>query len=143
MSSEFLFWLLAAHFIGDYLLQSHWMANEKSGSWAATYAHGFTYGIPFAILFVVALPLTPWMFLAWAIIVVTHMYIDHYRLAKHVGWLKNQIGPKKYRPSYKEAMDNFGYSASTPPFIGFWLMVITDNTMHIIINYLAVLLLFI
>lgn len=143
MTPEFLFWLVAAHFIGDYLLQSHWMATRKTESWWAAFVHAMAYSLPFYILLMVTFGpgIDTWLVLS--AIMGTHLIIDHWRLAKHIGWLKNQIGTKESRPSYEEAMANGGYPASTPAWLSTWLMIITDNLIHILINFLAVIPLFI
>jgi len=61
--------ILLAHLIGDYILQSDWMANEKTKRWWPAWAHALTYGLPF--LLVTQSPL------ALAVIIVTHAVIDH------------------------------------------------------------------
>lgn len=119
--------ILVAHLVGDYLFQSHWMAIEKVNRWLPAVVHGVTYTIPF--LFVTqSIP-------ALLVICITHIIIDHYRLAKHVSWLKNQIGPKKYRV---DNLSNNGYADGVPAWMSTWLMIITDNTLHILINIAAV-----
>ena len=37
--------LIIAHFVGDFLLQSNWMALNKSKSWLALTAHCFVYSV--------------------------------------------------------------------------------------------------
>ncbi|MFD4210556.1 DUF3307 domain-containing protein, partial [Micromonospora tulbaghiae] len=64
--------ILLAHLAGDYLLQSHWMATEKSKRWWPAWAHALTYGLPF--LLITQSPA------ALAVIVGTHAVIDRYRL---------------------------------------------------------------
>lgn len=128
--AELLFWIIICHFIGDYLLQSHWMATKKTERWWPAVVHGFMYTVPFMFL-----PISP---LALFVIGSTHAIIDRYRLAKYISYLKNLIGPKASRPTFEEAQKNSGYSASTPVWLSMWLMVITDNTMHILINIAAV-----
>ena len=81
-----------AHLVGDYLLQSHWMATEKTKRWWPAAAHALTYGLPF--LLITQSPL------ALAVIVGTHAVIDRYRLARHVVWAKNQLAPHSHRPSH-------------------------------------------
>lgn len=34
-----------AHMVGDYLIQSDWMAQEKTKRWWPAIAHALTYGI--------------------------------------------------------------------------------------------------
>lgn len=138
MSAEFLFGLLLCHFIGDYVTQSHWMAVEKTSKWWPAWAHGLSYSLPFAVLLLLAYGFVPGVAVALFFILTTHVIIDRYRLAKYVGWLKNQVGPKRSRPSFQEAMANAGYSESTPSWMAVWLMIIADNTIHVIINFVAV-----
>lgn len=118
--------ILLAHVIGDYFLQSHWMATEKVKRLWPAIVHGFMYTIPFA--FITHNPLTLF------IICATHVVIDRWRLAKYVGWAKNQMGPKWSRPPVTAT----GYADSVPVWMAVWLMIITDNTMHLLINYGAI-----
>ena len=125
--------LILAHFVGDYILQSGWMANEKTRRWWPAIAHGITYTLPF--LFVTQSP--------WALLVIggTHIIIDRYRLAKYVTFAKEFIAPRRTWPSWEDAKDNAGFPSSVPPWLSFWLMFIADNTIHMLINVGAVLLL--
>jgi hypothetical protein len=126
-----LFGLIAAHFVGDYVLQSHWMATEKVKRWWPAIVHGAVYTLPF-IFVTQSIP-------ALLVIGGTHVLIDHWRLAKYVNWAKNQIGPKDSRPSFEEAMANGGFAASTPVWLSSFLLFVVDNTMHFLINAGAVL----
>ncbi|AWN05894.1 hypothetical protein SEA_CRICKO_28 [Streptomyces phage CricKo] len=121
--------VLLAHLVGDYILQSDWMANEKTKRWFPAWAHGVTYGLPF--LFVTN---SPW---ALAVIVVTHVVIDRYRLAKYVIWAKNFIAPRKWWYSWRECSGT-GYHHSRPAWLATWLLIIADNTIHLVINVAAV-----
>jgi hypothetical protein len=115
--SEFL-----SHAVGDYVVQSDWMAAEKTKSHVPALLHGATYAACF-------LPLTRrWQPLL--IIGGTHFVIDRWRLAKHVGWFKNQIAPKAYRPGHTPT----GYGSDKPDWMAVWLLIITDNTMHALVN---------
>ncbi|ASR76537.1 hypothetical protein SEA_SAMISTI12_116 [Streptomyces phage Samisti12] len=118
------------HFVGDYIIQTDWMAQLKTKRWAPAIVHGVTYGVPF--LFVTMSPI------ALAVIIVTHIVIDHYRLARHVVWAKNQLAPKEWRYSWSEG-NLTGYRNDGPPWLNTWLMIIADNTIHVIINTLAIL----
>lgn len=76
---------LLAHCIGDYLLQSYWMATQKTRQSVAALAHVLTYALPFLFL----RPSLP----ALAVIVTTHFIIDRFRLARYLCWAKNWLGP--------------------------------------------------
>jgi hypothetical protein len=129
MSAETVLGLLLAHLVGDYLLQSHWMATEKTKRWWPAVVHALTYGLPF--LLVTRSPL------ALAVIVGTHAVIDRYRLARHLVWAKNQLAPASHRPSWADARAT-GYPSDTPPWLAVWLLIIADNTVHLAINAGAV-----
>jgi hypothetical protein len=120
--------VLLAHLVGDYLFQNHWMAVEKVKRWWPALVHGITYTLPF-ILITQSIP-------ALLIICLTHVIIDRYRLAKHFVWAKNQLAPHTFRPPHTDT----GFDPNTPPFLAVWLMIITDNILHILINISAILL---
>jgi hypothetical protein len=121
--------IVLAHLVGDYLIQSDWMANEKTKRWWPAVAHGLTYTIPYVFI------TQSW--LALAVIAGTHIVIDHYRLARHVAWFKNQAAPRAYRSRWADCKGT-GYPADKPPFMAVWLMIIADNTIHLLINTAAV-----
>lgn len=118
------------HFVGDYLIQTDWMAQTKTLRWLPAVVHGVTYGVPFMFV-TMSLP-------ALFVIVVTHIVIDHYRLARHVIWAKNQLSPKEWRYSWSEG-NVTGYRKDVPIWLSTWLLIIVDNVMHITINTLAIL----
>lgn len=122
--------IILAHLVGDYLLQTHWMATQKTERWAPAIAHGIVYTLPYALV-----TQSPWALL---VIAGTHIVIDRFRLAKHVMWFKNQFAPKAHRPTWAEAKANAGYPASTPAWLSVWLMIVADNTLHLLINTAAV-----
>jgi hypothetical protein len=123
--------IILAHLVGDYLFQTHWMAIEKTSRWLPAIIHGITYTIPY--LFVTQ------SFWALFIICTTHIVIDRFRLARHFVWFKNQLAPKAHRP-VKADLKTTGYPANTPPWLAVWLMIIADNTLHLLINTAAILL---
>lgn len=127
--STALFLSLLAHLVGDYLLQTDWMASEKTSQWLPAILHGIVYTIPFLI--VTQAPL------ALMVICVTHIIIDRFRLARHFVWFKNQLAPEAFRPD-RSALKTTGYSADKPVWLSTWLMIIADNTIHLIINTLAI-----
>jgi hypothetical protein len=119
---------LWCHFLGDYLIQSHWMAQEKTKRWWPAVAHAATYAVPFLLI-------TQNLF-ALGLIGGTHAVIDRYRLARYVVWLKNQMAPRRARVTWS-ASTATGYPNSDPPWLTVWLMIAADNTIHITINSLT------
>jgi len=124
--------VLLAHLVGDYLLQTQWMSDNKTSRWSPAIAHGVMYTLPF--LLITTSPL------ALLVIAGTHVIIDRYRLAKYVTWFKNQFAPKADRYGWdSEENDKVsGYPKRVPSFMSLWLMIIADNTLHLIIGVLAV-----
>lgn len=118
---------LVAHAVGDYLLQSEWMATRKTSRSSATLLHCLFYLIPF--LFITQNPYT------LAVIGGTHFVLDRWHLAKHFIWLKNRPWPGSPRWS---ARTETGFPADTPPWLAGWLLIMVDNTLHIVINGLAI-----
>lgn len=119
---------ILAHLMGDYILQSDWMANEKTKRSVAALAHVLCYSLPF-LFFRPSLA-------AWLFIIVTHFVIDRWRLARFVVYAKNFIGPWGWRPSrapWRE-YEATGYHVSRPIWLATWLLIIADNTMHLICN---------
>lgn len=115
-----------AHMVGDYLIQSDWMAQEKLKRWWPAIVHAVTYGLPF--LLITQSPA------ALLVIVGTHAVIDRYRLARHVVWFKNQLAPKSFRPPHTAT----GHGADRPDWLAVWLLIIADNIIHVLINIAAV-----
>lgn len=120
-----------AHLVGDYLLQSHWMATEKTKRSLAAAVHAITYTLPF--LFLTRSPL------ALAAICGTHFVIDRYRLARWVVSLKNgYLFENQDVPGHLVMRATAtGYRDDVPPWLAVWLLIIADNTLHIICNGLA------
>lgn len=114
---------LLLHVIGDYVLQSDWMATEKTKRSLAALAHVVTYALPFLLL-----TTSP---VALAVIAGTHFVIDRWRLARYVCWAKNRAWPG-WRP-WAECVGT-GYPSDRPLWLTTWLMIIVDNTMHVVIN---------
>lgn len=142
---------LIAHLVGDYVLQYDWMATEKVKQSMAAAAHALTYTLPF--LFITH------SFAALTVIAGTHFVIDRWRLARYVCWIKNWLDPQALQWLGKMAiwlgdpdMDKFdrdlftlrhppaldktttGYGPEKPAWMAVWLLIITDNTMHLLCN---------
>lgn len=119
--------IILAHLVGDYVLQNHWMAVQKTSRWLPALAHGVTYTIPFVLITQ-----------SWAALLViggTHVIIDRYRLAKYLVWARDRVAPRGHRGS--PAVGATGNDAA-PVWLSTWLMIIADNTVHLLINLAAV-----
>ena len=69
--------LLIAHFIGDFLLQSDWMALNKSKNWGALAAHSYVYAMSMLLAPIVGWDASGNFALAFiAITFVTHFITD-------------------------------------------------------------------
>jgi len=127
---------LVSHFIGDYILQTHEMATKKTSSIAWATIHAIFYTIPFVFI--------TQSFSSLFVIYVTHKYIDRYRLARWVNYAKNINSFREPIPDsiHFESITNpntsTGYPEGTPDWLAVWLLIITDNIMHIVINALAI-----
>lgn len=115
-----------AHLVGDYIIQSDKMAQKKTTSLAWALLHAVTYTLPFVAL------TQSWA--ALAVIALSHTIIDRWRLARFVCWAKNAIGGSYAPWSECEAT---GYHRDRPVWLSVWLLIIADNTMHILCNAAA------
>lgn len=118
--------VILAHLVGDYLLQTRWMALEKTKRMMPAVVHGVVYTLPF--LFITQ------SWLALLVISGTHVVIDRYRLAKYFVWAKNRLGPKEHR---SEQVGQTGQDED-PVWLSTWLLFITDNSLHLLINVAAI-----
>ncbi|MBI4225413.1 MAG: DUF3307 domain-containing protein [Candidatus Sungbacteria bacterium] len=120
---------LLAHLLGDYFLQSGWMANNKTKRCWPAFVHAVVYSLPFLLMFQPSLE-------AMFVIMSTHFLIDRWRLARYVAYAKEFLSPySTWRPWSEHS--GTGYHKDTPPFLSVWLMILIDNTMHIMINAVA------
>jgi hypothetical protein len=117
---------LVAHAIGDYILQSDWMAQEKTKRTIAALAHVFCYSIPFIYLHA---SLT-----ALVAIAASHFVIDRWRLARYLVWAKNWLAPSN-RP-WADCLAT-GYPSDRPAWMAVWLLIIADNVLHVLCNGFA------
>ena len=118
---------LLAHLVGDYLLQTDHMATEKTTDLRVALLHGAAYTLPFLAL------TRSWR--ALAVIGLTHAVIDRWRLAKHVVWAKGQAAPAAYRQPWPPTAT--GMPEHRPVWLTTWLMILADNTLHLLINRAA------
>ena len=113
---------LILHAVGDYLLQNDWMAQNKTKPGLkgriACEIHCLLYALPFFLIGSF-----------WAVLCINalHFAIDRHRLA--VGWIKFV--------NWNWKSTNFGYEETKPIWMSTWLLIIVDNTWHIVCNYLA------
>lgn len=158
---------IVAHLIGDYLLQSDWMANNKTSRSVAAAAHVLAYSVPFVIWFRPSVG-------ACLFIAVSHFVIDRWRLARFVVWAKNlmaprmswlvvhyEVGPDRWFPpdgAFRPCIDDrgattferrvartppfricssTGYSPERPAWLTVWLLIVADNVLHLICNGVA------
>lgn len=150
---------LIAHLVGDYVLQSHWMAARKRHEWWPALVHAFFYSLPFLLLLSWDRPLVA--LAQWLLIAGTHAVIDHYGLAAYwcrwwgVGvpgalpaWLLQRCGwswVQRARPGEESKLvlvRDFPGKADAvlepaPPHLAVWLVIIVDNCAHLCLNALA------
>ena len=129
---------LLCHLVADYWLQNDWMATNKKKYWWPAIVHGVIYTLPFLLL------TRSW--LALFVICSTHIVIDHSDIVNKLNQLKNwnfkqfnmgyfkPIGSGILQKSTIELKDGYG---DRPLFIRIWLLIIQDNILHLVINYLA------
>jgi len=102
--------LLLAHLIGDYLLQTEWMAKYKAERWRPLLAHCFVYTLTVTVAAFLFLPAG----LSWwgiGLIFATHVFLD--RRGFVAFWYKRVMGVTDDRNK--------------------WLMIIVDQTFHLIV----------
>jgi hypothetical protein len=108
--SEILIYCFMAHLVGDYILQTDWMAlNKKSDSFPC-FIHATLYSIPF-------MPIVcffPWFIIP--IITFEHFLQDR---TQFIVWLMKKKGSEKFM---------------SPP-CGPWSIIVTDNIIHILFIY--------
>jgi Protein of unknown function (DUF3307) len=107
--------LLLAHLIGDFLLQTEWMAKNKAVRWRPLLAHCFVYTFVIAVVGYLFLPsgLSWW---AIGLIFASHVFLDR-RGFIHF-W-------------YRRVMGVTGEQNK-------WLMIMADQVFHLIILAVAV-----
>lgn len=129
-----MFQLVLGHLAGDFLLQSEWMALNKSKNtwigWFAAFVHCFFYSI--------AVCLFMWNFdWFWLVTVFfTHFPIDKFSLAeKYMHYLKGK-GMKDYVTKHNNLKIPNGYNMLEGGFTAV-VYTVTDNTMHLILMWAA------
>ena len=76
--------IVMCHFLGDYFLQTDYMAREKGKDWYILFVHCVCYCVPFAIVFGIDLRLM--------LIFITHIVADALKARWHmIGLLEDQL----------------------------------------------------
>jgi hypothetical protein len=129
-----MFSLALAHFIGDFVLQSTFIAERKLQNFLVCIFHVLVYSIPF--YFLVS---TNWTFLG--VIAITHLIMDFLRIAEFVSYLKNVLINHKIWILDKQELQRYswfnckyGYPKDVPEHLASWLLIIVDQILHIISN---------
>ena len=114
--AEIFLYLFGAHLIGDWLIQTRWMAEEKSKSLAPLLAHVFTYHIlVFAALYLAGVPLATNLW-ATLFLAATHAVLDNRRF--EFWWLR--------RIKMVEDKD-----------VPIWLLLGVDQSFHLVLILLV------
>jgi len=136
---------LFCHAIGDYVLQSDYMAETKTKKSIAAFMHAFSYSLCFVFL----TQSTPALLLIFS----SHFIIDRWRLARYICWAKNFLAPKHIEVVSVEQTDSkvklirnlpwkdctaTGYSPGKPLWMSVWLMIVCDNCLHVLFNAVAI-----
>ena len=133
---------LLCHLCGDYVLQNHWMANNKVKAWLPAIIHAVLYTLPF--LFLTCEPA------ALGVICGTHVIIDRFRLARYwvEFWGVGNTGDLWWCMSHDRMPWESGYASlrteypkeRAPDWLAVWLLIPVDNTVHLTINHFALML---
>lgn len=145
---------LICHLIGDFWLQSDWCAINKSKlGWEGFFAclvHVIIYTSCFLIL------TTSWK--ALLLIGISHFILDRFPIiVKRMIWWKNHFpngqppfeycnttgyyDDSPYNKRVPHTLHQKMWGKPRPFFITIWLYIISDNTLHLIFNYVALMLL--
>lgn len=117
---------LLLHLIGDFLLQPNKMAITKTSNTKVCLLHVLIYTSLFLLL-----TQSP---LALFIIFASHFLIDRFRLVRFLIFIKNlTMEPKlKWKKCHLT-----GFPNDLPFWLSSYLMIVIDNTAHLICNYFA------
>jgi hypothetical protein len=110
MQMEQFSWLLVGHLIGDYLLQTRWMAEKKGQKWLPLLVHSLVYTLVVSGLALLAKGLSIG---AIAMIFLSHVFLDRRRFINF--WAEKINGTGNID----------------------WLKVMLDQSWHIIILAIA------
>ena len=145
---------LLVHILGDFCLQSDYMAMNKSKRWFPCIVHVIIYTSCFLML------TTSWK--ALLVIGLTHLILDHYpQMLRRLIWLRNHLNPRLEYVPYDKCnitgyYDTIGKDINPPSrailyqpievtngysprlnYVTIWLYIVHDNLTHLAINYFA------
>lgn len=122
---------LLCHLWGDYILQSDWMAQNKTNASLPAAIHAALYSLSFLLL-----SRSP---SALATICVTHFFIDRFRLTRFVVSAKNTLLQPygKFLKAPNAYSTPTGYLKDAPAWMSVWLLIVADNVLHLTINFFA------
>lgn len=126
-----MFEMILGHFVGDYLLQSKWMAFGKGSKdiwgWYYCFVHCLVYTL--SVCFMMKNYNPYWMLLVF----VSHFVIDKFSLGEY--WLK-LIDGRSLTVFLKEYQDlKINAVAAIQAGFGTLVYAVVDNTLHILIMY--------
>lgn len=114
--AEIFIYLLVAHFIGDWIIQTSWMAAEKSKNFLALLTHVVTYHVfTFGALYLVGIDLVDALW-ATLFLAVTHAFLDNRRF--EIWWIR------KIKKSKDEE-------------IPMWLLIGVDQSFHFVLFFIV------
>jgi hypothetical protein len=131
---------LLCHIVGDYFFQSDWMALNKNKQTVPCLIHVVLYVLPFWLL--------TSNLLALFLIAAAHFVFDRWSLTKYIIYAKNFLNPSfsnqpfdkcSVTGYYDDWLNDSSGPGVRPRFITTWLYIISDNTIHLICNYLILL----
>ena len=126
---------LLLHLFGDFIVQNDYVAlNKKKNTlkgWLYCTFHCVTYSFPFLLI-------TDWK--AVIGICISHFIIDKTNIVAYFcAWRNNVHNPPELKRKYGNYdISNFGFQLHRPFAITIWLLIFTDNTFHLILNYLFI-----
>ena len=134
---------LLTHGLADFFLtQGSYQAVNKSKKTSPALLHATLYTLCFLVL--------TFSWKALLVIGITHFFIDRFSLPKYLIFAKEWIyNPKSWQATWASSNHNGYYDhvgdewgennvdKIRPPFISWWIYIITDSLFHLTINFLA------
>jgi Protein of unknown function (DUF3307) len=120
---------LFLHLVGDFVLQSRWMAAQKTYQHRAALCHAAAYTL--ALSFATRSPI------ALLLIFGSHFTIDRWRLARYVCYAQNFLAPIAWWLAWEDC-DETGHWVKQPQWLTLGLLIVVDNVMHIWCNAIAI-----